>query len=288
VRPTAKGFVLDMLSTLRGGVIPVRALVSAAALLGIAENNVRVALARLLAAGQVRRDERGRYGLGASAEPVGRQVRSWREIEERTARWDGGWIGVHGPGAGSRSGAARRAERALRLLGFRTLAPGLEIRPDNLRGGVAQVREQLYELGLERGTPVFAMRDLDAASEAQARRLWDVAALRVGYRRSLTELERSERRLARLPERASMVESFRVGGHVIRQLVLDPLLPEPLVPAEERAALVRALRRYDRLGRTCWARFMRDAGAPHFHAPADTRTVHGPEELGAVALGGAT
>jgi phenylacetic acid degradation operon negative regulatory protein len=286
VRPPAKSFILDMLSTLRGGVIPVRALVSSAALLGIPENNVRVALARLLAAGRVRRDERGRYGLGELAEAVGRQIRSWRDLEERTSRWDGGWIAVHRPAVGGRSGRARRAERALRLLGFRTLAPGLEVRPDNLRGGVARVREQLHDLGLDRGTAVFAMRGLDAATEARARRLWDVSALRIGYRRTLAELERSERRLPRLSERAAMVESFLVGGRGIRQLVLDPLLPEPLVPAAERAALVRALRRYDRIGRNCWARFMRDAGAPHFHAPADTRSGHGPEELGAAALGG--
>ena len=54
-----------------------------------------------------------------------------------------------------------------------------------------------------------------------------------------------------------MTESFRLGGQAIRQIVLDPLLPEPIVPAAERAALVAALRRYDRMGRSCWAEFMR-------------------------------
>jgi phenylacetic acid degradation operon negative regulatory protein len=287
VLPTARGFVLDLLSTLQGGTMPVRALVSAGALFGIAENSIRVALARLLAAGHVQRDERGQYGLGRRADAVGGQVRSWRHLDERVTRWDGAWIGVHRPGAGTRLGAERRAARALRLLGFRALVPGLEIRPDNLRGGVARVREQLHDLGLEPDAPVLGLRDLDAPTATRAHGLWDTAALRAGYRRSLAAVERSERRLGRLPVRTTMVESFLLGGQVIRQLVLDPLLPEPLVPAGERTALLRAMRRYDRVGRACWAAFMREAGAPHFHAPADTRIAHAPAELGA-ALGGMT
>jgi len=64
-----------------------------------------------------------------------------------------------------------------------------------------------------------------------------------------------------------MVESFTLGGRVIRSLVHDRLLPEPLVPAEERRAVVAALRRYDRAGRRSWARFLARHGAPH--APID-------------------
>ena len=47
----------------------------------------------------------------------------------------------------------------------------------------------------------------------------------------------------------------------------DPLLPEPLVPAAERRAVVTALRRYDRAGRRSWAAFLARHGAPH--APVD-------------------
>ena len=70
-----------------------------------------------------------------------------------------------------------------------------------------------------------------------------------------------------------MVESFRLGGRVIRELVRDPLLPEALVPAAERRALVAALRRYDLAGRRVWASFMARYGAPHTELPADGRAV---------------
>ncbi len=250
--------------------MPVGALVAAGALFGIPENGMRVAVNRLLGAEALVRDERGRYRLGPAAEPLDERVVSWRRIEERLRRWEGGWVAVHGAGLPrGRGPAAARSARALRLLGFAELAPGLALRPDNLRGGVEGVRAELFALGVTAGTKVFALGELDAEAEARARSLWDVAALRASYARSRRELAASEARLAQRPERAAMVESFRLGGRVIRELVRDPLLPEPLVPAAERRALVAALRRYDRAGRRAWAGFMARFGAPHASLPAD-------------------
>src|SRR5262245_18249493 len=88
--PSAESLILDLLSTLAGGTMPVSALVRAAELFDIAENSVRVALARLVAAGQVERDERGLYRMGAQAAPIDRRVTSWRRIHERVQLWDGG------------------------------------------------------------------------------------------------------------------------------------------------------------------------------------------------------
>jgi len=287
---TAKSFILDLLSTLRIGTMPVRVLVTAGHRFGIAENSIRVALARLLVEGRVERDERGQYGLGAQAEAVRRQVTSWRTLDERlsTAVWDGRWIGVHRSVSGRRatSPARRRRERALRFRGFRTLEPGFDIRPDNLHGGIGETRAQLIGLGLEENALVFAINRFDERTESRARQLWDTAALRAGYRHSIAALSDSEKRLPQLSEQQAMIESFRLGGRVIRQLVLDPLLPEPLIPAAERSALLQAMRRYDRVGRACWARFMREVGAPHLHAPADTRMGHDQDWLRTAAIGG--
>jgi phenylacetic acid degradation operon negative regulatory protein len=262
--PSPRSLVLDLLSTLRGESMPVGALVAAGALFDIPEGGVRVALTRLLAAEAVVRDERGRYRIGPRAAALNERVVSWRRLEERVRRWEGDWVGVALGGlARGRGGAAAAAERPLRLLGFARLAPDLALRPDNLRGGVPGVREELRALGLDAAAPVFALAELDAASEARARGLWDVAALRRGYARSRRELAAGEARLPRLAEGAAMVDSFRLGGRVIRQLVHDPLLPEPLLPAEERRAVVAALRRYDRAGRRAWAAFLARHGAPH-------------------------
>jgi phenylacetic acid degradation operon negative regulatory protein len=262
--PSPRSLALDLISTLRGEAMPVSALVEAGRLFGIPENGMRVAITRLLAADALVRDERGRYRLGPAAAPVNEHVVSWRRMEERLVRWEGGWIAVQRGGLGRGPG-----ERALRLLGFAAFSRELALRPDNLRGGVAAARAQLGALGLPAAAPVFGLRDFDADTEARARGLWDVAALRAGYARSRLALERSEARLARAEEAAAMAESFRLGGRVIRELVHDPLLPEPLLPAAERRALLGAMRRYDRTGRRLWAAFMARHGAPHTALPAD-------------------
>ncbi|HSD11852.1 MAG TPA: PaaX family transcriptional regulator, partial [Candidatus Binatia bacterium] len=233
-----KGLILDLLSTLGGRSMPVRALVDAAALFAIEENSLRVALTRLLVAGTVERDERGEYRLGKRAHAVQQQVVSWRRIEERIRPWQGGWTGLSTAGsARAARSELRRRERALRFFGFRELAPGLEVRPDNLAMSLGGLYRELVSLGLPEGFPLFAMAELDSATDGRARGLWDVRKLVADYRRSVAELAASEARLPALSARAAMAESFLLGGRVIRQLVLDPLLPEPIVETAERRAL---------------------------------------------------
>lgn len=268
-RPSAKGLTLDLLSSLRGAAMPVSALVAAAKLFRIDENALRVAIARLLASGQIARDERGQYRLGAAAHAIDRRVLGWRAAELRIGRWPGGWWLVRaGTLPAARSRGRRERERALALLGFAELAPGLALRPDNLRAELGELRAELQELGLERDALLALVRELDADSEVRARSLWKRDTLARCYARSRAELEASEARLALLPEERAMVESSLLGGRVIRELVLDPLLPEPLAPEAERRALVAAMRRYDRAGRRAWASFLARHGAPHVSAPA--------------------
>jgi phenylacetic acid degradation operon negative regulatory protein len=287
VNPTAKSLVLDLLSTLRRGTMPVGALVEAGRMFGIAENSTRVALTRLRASGRIERDARGRYRLGATAQPVARRVTGWRELERRLRRWDGGWVGLLDgeAAAGAGRGERRRCQRALRLLGFRSLTPSLCVRPDNLRGGVDALRGELAALGLPPGTRVFGIHALDAVTEARARTLWTADALERGHRDRRAEVEASARRLRALADDAAMVESFLLGGRAIRQLVLDPLLPDAIVAGTERRALLEAMRGYDRLGRRAWAGFLARFDVPHRTAPADTGMGAGAERLARRAPG---
>ncbi len=272
VEPTPKSLVLDLLSTLGRGSAPVRALVASGRLFGIAENSLRVALARLLAVGLVDRDARGQYRLGPGAAGVARQIHSWRDVEGRLRPWGGAWVAAHSARLGRRAPRLRRQHlRALRLLGFRSLEAGLELRPDNLEGGVDAVRERLAALGLDASALIFGLTRLDAASEARARGLWDAAALVESYRESRARLAASAARLSDLPRDTAMSESFQLGGAAIRQLVLDPLLPEPIVPRAERRQLLDALRRYDRLGRRIWAGWLGADAAEPTQCPAGVR-----------------
>ena len=280
--PNARSFVLDLLSTLRRGAMPVRALVESAALFGIAGGSVRVALTRLLAEGLVERDERGLYRLGRAAAPVQGRVAAWRDLDARLRPWSGAWIGVfEGRAAAPPSRASqRRSERALELTGFRGFARGLALRPDNLVGGVARLREELGALGLAPGAVVCELRELDLVSDARARKLWDADDLVAQYRRHRQRLEASTRRLRSRSAEVAMVESFRVGGAVLRLLAHDPLLPEPIIPAAERVALVDAMIDYDATGRASWSEFMARHGVVQGKSPA------APFDGRAIARGG--
>ena len=180
---------------------------------------------------------------------------SWRGAEQRLRSWDGGWVAVSaGELARTDRAAMRRRTRALGMLGLAELRRGLEVRPDNLEGGVAGVRERLYALGLEPTAAVFHADDLDEGLEARARGLWDGAALTASYRRSRARLERWTARVSRLGPDAAARESFLLGGEAIRQIVFDPLLPAPLVDVAERRAFLDAAVRFDGVGRRAWMR----------------------------------
>jgi phenylacetic acid degradation operon negative regulatory protein len=116
---------------------------------------------------------------------------------------------------------------------------------------------------------VCILSALDRATDTRARRSWDAAALQRAYRTLDDELRASAARLDRLPAAAAMVESFRIGGRAMRQLVLDPLLPDEICSATERTALVARLVAYDRAGRLAWAELLKRYDVPYLRAPLD-------------------
>jgi phenylacetic acid degradation operon negative regulatory protein len=290
MKPTPKSVILDLLSTLRPGAsMPVRTLIEAGSILGLEENGVRVALTRLRGERVVEADERGRYRLGVAGDAVRRHVTSWRRIETRLRPWRGDWIAAF-TGALPRSERARvrSTQRTLRLLGFAALERGLELRPDNLVGGIESLRQSAAELGMDARVTLFAASDLDHEVRARATRLWDVAWLQDRYRALIRELRESTTRLKQLvagsevegnnglANRAlagAMRESFLVGGRAIRQIVHDPLLPHEICPHSYRIELGNALRDYDRLGRACWRPFMRAHGIVPSRAPGAARPI---------------
>ena len=77
-----------------------------------------------------------------------------------------------------------------------------------------------------------------------------------------------------------MTESFLLGGRVLRQLILDPRLPDEIVPGDERRALIDAMRRYDVLGRRAWASFLAGYSVPHLQTPHDTSMLAAADPLG--------
>ena len=257
---SAKAVVLEVLSageSIYKGALPVRSLVQAASVFDIAENSVRVAIVRLRAEGLLESPGRGEYRLGPSAQVVNDKIHGWRTVSSRVGYWDGSWAAVFTTDL-SRTDrpSLRRRLRALRFLGFEELKPGLFLRPNNLTPGIKGIRDELTALGLDANAPVFRMEELSSDQECRARALWDSPGLEQTYSQLHGDLTVSMRRLEDLSLNDSVREAFLLGREGIRHVVLDPLLPEPLVDEDKRSSMLNVLQKYCDKGLNLWARFL--------------------------------
>jgi phenylacetic acid degradation operon negative regulatory protein len=251
--PSPRALLLRLFLAARDEPFTAREAVAACALFGISENAARVTLARLVASAMIEPAGRGAYRLSPRAADFANEIATWRDAEKRLRKWNEKYVAVHCGGLGRTDRAAlRRRDRAMRLLGMRELSPGLFLRPDNLEGGVDGARARLTSLGLDAEAVVFTAGAFDDEREQQIRALWDGEALNRGYAMTAEQLDRWLDRAHGLAPDASARESFLLGDRAIRQLVFDPLLPEPLVDTDARREFIVTLRRFDAAGRAIW------------------------------------
>ena len=130
---------------------------------------------------------------------------------------------------------------------------------------------------------MFRISELDGGCDRRARALWDAGALEIGYESTRARLEASAAGLPALAREAAMTESFLLGGEAVRQIVLDPLLPAPIVDTSKRRALVDAMRRYDGLGRRFWKSWAGESVALE-QSPGDVHGLSAEEILPAQGL----
>lgn len=275
--PKPKALILELLLAASGGVLSARDAILAAGLFDIGSSAVRVTLVRLAAAGLVEGAGRGCYRLGPAATGLAGDVARWREAGQGLRPWEGQYVAVHCGALGRGDRAALRARtRALDLAGLAELERDFFIRPDNLPGGIGALRQRLLTLGLEPAANVFIASGFDARREAASRALWDGAALSAAYDRTRLDLDRWLDEALTLDPDVAAREAFLLGGKAIRQVIYDPLLPEPLVDAGAREAFFAATRRFDTAGRRLWQRFFaaqanNNEGETDEQLPADRR-----------------
>lgn len=259
--PKPRSIILKLLSAAEQGFAAAE-IVRACQLLGASANSARVALARLCETGMLECPERGHYQLGPAARRLAADVARWRSGEQRLRQWRGGWVLVHTGALGRCDRAELRVRRrALKLLGLRELERGLQIRPDNLAGAVAAVRQRLYDLGLSTDAAVFASDSLDPQRITAAMRLWDCAALSQHYHDQARSLNRWLRQAATLDLDEAARQSWQLGDQAIRDLIYDPLLPAEWIDADLRARHTAAVIRFDQVGQRIW-RTPVDSGNP--------------------------
>lgn len=205
---TARSVALSTLLGYHPPALPIRALIRVGALFGIAERATRVALTRMVKDGDVAVED-GVYRL--SDRLLHRQAKQDEISSPRTQPWTESW-----QMAVVTSSARPLAERvALRksMVAFRMaeLREGVWLRPDNLRQKPAGA--------LADQCVFFSSRYDDAKGLSE--QLWDLP----GW------AEEAHRLLEVLDDADGLVEGFMATAEVIRHLLLDPYLPDQLLPA---------------------------------------------------------
>lgn len=206
---TARSVVLSVLLGAHPAWATAAELLRLTADFGIKETALRVALTRMVSAGDLIRSDDG-YRL--SERLLARQRRQDSALAPTTRNWDGIWLTVvvTGAGADARDRAALRT--ALQHSRFGELREGVWLRPDNLAEKLpAEIR---------RRARVLHARD-DAPSDL-ALALWDLA----GWSKTGRMLLRDMHRANDVPGR------FGVAAAMVRHLLTDPVLPAELLPRD--------------------------------------------------------
>jgi len=213
---TARSVVLSVLLGAHPAWATAGQLIRLTADFDIKEPTVRVALTRMVSAGDLIRSEDG-YRL--SDRLLVRQRRQDDALNPRLRTWEGTWttLVITSVGTDARTRAALRS--TLQNNRFGELREGVWLRPDNLD---AQLPDEVLRRGRELHT-----RDDDPADLAA--RLWDLAGwARVGHG-LLDEMRWAE----------EIPNQFTTAAAMVRHLLTDPVLPEKLLPDDWPGAALR-------------------------------------------------
>jgi phenylacetic acid degradation operon negative regulatory protein len=216
-RMTARSVVLSVLLGAHPAWASASELVRLTADFGIKETTLRVALTRMVSAGDLVRSADG-YRL--SDRLLARQCRQDEAISPRVRPWRGCWttLIVTSVGIDARTRAALRI--TLHDKRFAELREGVWMRPDNLD----------LNLGPDVAARVRMLRAHDAAPVQLAGQLWDLP----------TWVATGQHLLDDMAAASDVPGRFVVAAAMVRHLLTDPMLPTELLPANWPGARLRA------------------------------------------------
>ncbi|WP_177127376.1 MULTISPECIES: PaaX family transcriptional regulator C-terminal domain-containing protein [unclassified Mycobacterium] len=208
-RMTARSVVLSVLLGAHPAWASAAELVRLTSDFDIKEQTLRVALTRMVSAGDLVRSADG-YRLADRL--LARQRRQDAAIDPKTKPWRGDWttVVITTIGADARTRADLRNDLLQNRFG--ELREGLWLRPANLAG---ELPEEITA-----NARVLISRDGDPAGLAAV--LWDLPAWAATARRLLDEIASA----ADVPGR------FVAAAAIVRHLLADPVLPAELLPGD--------------------------------------------------------
>ena len=215
-RMTARSVVLSVLLGAHPAWATASELVRLTEDFDIKEATLRVALTRMVSAGDLVRSEDG-YRL--SDRLLARQRRQDDAINPQLRSWDGTWttLVITSVGIDARTRAALRT--TLQQNRFGELREGVWLRPDNLK--LTLPREVLSR--------VRVLHGYDDSPAELAAQLWDLP----GWARTGRQLLEDMAAATDIPGR------FVAAAGMVRHLLTDPVLPDEFVPDDWPGAALR-------------------------------------------------
>lgn len=229
-RLTARSVIASTLLGVTPPELPTRSLVATAELLGIAPGTARVAMSRMVAAGELAATGDGYRLIGPLLDRQARQDQSRRGP---LPEWDGTWTTAVVVAEGRPATERAQLRSAMVALRHAELREGVWLRPANLPTGLLPDAEAVVAAQCT----LLDARPHDP--RALATDLWELTgwADRAGQLRA---------RLAVLGARLeagdhdALAEAFVASADALRHLQADPLLPAELLPAEWPGPALRA------------------------------------------------
>lgn len=260
-RLTARSVIASTLLGVRPPELPTRSLVATAELLGVAPGTARVAMSRMVAAGELAATNDGYRLVGATL-----LARQERQTRSRTGpsdvTWDGAWHQVVVTGEARPPSERVELRATLTARRYAELREGVWLRPDNLgaheRVVTAGAPSETEGLGRLVGMEV---RPDDPATLAAT--LWDLTGWSDRALLLRTEIDRLAPALEAGDE-AALADGFVVSAAVLRHFQADPLLPADLLPTTWPGPDLR--QRYDAFDaafRTTLTTWQRTHHTPH-------------------------
>ena len=195
--------------------LPVAQLVRLTGLFGISANRARVALSRMVGAGEATSDGAGHYRLAGHL--AARQTRQSASRAGTTTGYDGSWWLAVVTTTGSTAEVRSARRRALAYARLAELREGVWMRPANVAVPLPDSLDGDVEV----------MTAVPSDADDLAGRLWDLAAWAGHASELLVALD------ALAPDGPeALAPGFELSAAVLRHLQADPLLPEQLQPAD--------------------------------------------------------
>jgi phenylacetic acid degradation operon negative regulatory protein len=252
---TARSVVASTLLGMKPPRLPTLLLVRSGELFGISPGTTRVALSRMVAAGELEPDGNG-YRLAGHL--LARQARQTASRSAIRQPWTGDWtlaVVVNGRRSATDRSRLRGAMRALRLAEQRE---GVWLRPANLERGRVADAEAVVAGQCRR----FTARPDDLDPATLAARLWDLDGWMTDAARLRGEMEATVGALE-AGDTSVLAPSFELSAAVLRRFMADPLLPHELLPDNWPGDELRSeYDRYDHAFRRVWRGWFRSQQTP--------------------------